>query len=146
VSSDPNETVPVLIKMRAELLEAMDASLAPLGYQDRSRFVRDAIVEKARLSPALALMTSRKGVGGTPSHKRALSRHAPFPVTTPDPADVTMNDGPASSGDALARLHDILHGARVPGTPGTDDKAPGAPEPPPPRAPKRPRPPSTRRG
>jgi hypothetical protein len=144
VSADPNETVPVLIKMRAELLEAMDASLAPLGYQDRSRFVRDAIVEKARLAPALALMTSRKGVGGTPSHKRTLARNTPFPVTPPHPADVTMNDGPASSTAAGRKVLGFVREKieRRRGSGGTAPGAPGSIPPPslvPPKPPANPR-------
>jgi hypothetical protein len=68
--SDPDATVPILIKMRAALADRLKPeALRPLGYSDRSQFVRDAIAEKLALPPEFALMKSRAGVGGSPTHK-----------------------------------------------------------------------------
>ena len=70
VSGDPNATVAILLKMRAALRDQLKQErLRPLGYSDRTQFIRDAIAEKLGLDKELALMKSREGVGGSPTHR-----------------------------------------------------------------------------
>lgn len=52
----------------------LDQAYRGCGYGDRSKFIRDAIVEKLRrakvpIDAALALAPSRLGVGGKPTHR-----------------------------------------------------------------------------
>jgi hypothetical protein len=63
--------------------------LRPLGYSDRAQFIRDAIAEKLGLPKEVALMKSRDGVGGSPSHKsKRIIRYPPD-----KPQNTEMNDG-----------------------------------------------------
>ena len=101
MSRDPDETVPILLKMRAALFAHLSAErLRPLGYTDRARFIREAIAEKLGLDKELALMKSRENVGGSPSHRvKAKARY----VITPQPAH-QFNDRPANSPAAQAAV------------------------------------------
>ena len=64
----------VTTMFREEFLAKLDACLDELGYSDRSQFIRDAIYDYLSrnghtLPPILKAAPSRKGKGGTPSHK-----------------------------------------------------------------------------
>ena len=66
----------VTTMFREEFLAELDACLDKLGYSDRSQFIRDAIYDYLSrkghtLPPILKAAPSRKGKGGTPSHKAA---------------------------------------------------------------------------
>ena len=78
----------VTTMFRKEFLAELDASLGNLGYADRSQFIRDAIFDYLSrhghtLPPILKAAPSRKGKGGTPTHKsRTFSRPSPPPPST----------------------------------------------------------------
>jgi hypothetical protein len=89
--TDPDATVPILVKMRAALAARLEPeALRPLGYSDRSQFVREAIAEKLGLPREFALMKSRSGVGGKPTHKPV--RYGPH-----KPAHSKWNEPPNSA-------------------------------------------------
>ena len=81
--------------MRAALhAQLKPEKLRPLGYSDRTQFIRDAIVEKLGLPKELAMMKSREGVGGSPSHK-AKRGVTMYPVA--EPVVMLAADGPAAA-------------------------------------------------
>lgn len=94
--TDLDATVPVLLKMRAELAQHLRPErLRPLGYADRAQFIRDAIAEKLGVPKSIALMKSREGVGGAPSHKARGKPVAPairYTVAPAVVADAALND------------------------------------------------------
>ena len=65
--------------VRKEFLDELNARINAIGYSDRSQFIRDAIFDYLsrhghNLPPLLKTAPSRKGKGGTPSHKAAREK------------------------------------------------------------------------
>lgn len=69
-----SEQKSVLIKISEDFLSEIDAALPRLGYSDRSSFIRAAVhreLERQGVELPLEMIAapSRKGKGGSPSHK-----------------------------------------------------------------------------
>lgn len=69
----------VMVMMRQEFLDEIDKAFPLAGFSDRSSFIRDAVYRAIgelgiNLPMVIKTAPSRKGKGGTPSHKMPWRR------------------------------------------------------------------------